>query len=313
MGWTCSRRGFMARSAAAAGMLAVTGPDLLAVPPADEARMAIARWKGEAGPTPEQIRAIAVRLTEQAIEGLGGMGRFVKKGSIVFIKPNMSWDRTPDLAANTNPDVVATIIKKCLEAGAKSVRIGDNPCNPPDKAYANSGVAEAAKKAGAEVLTLDRTRFKETDIKGELVKSIPIHPQTQECDLFINVPIVKNHRLTKMTGCMKNYMGIIEDRKKFHQNIPTCLVDLTRFMKPQICILDAVRILTDHGPTGGNAADVQTKLMVAAGVDAVALDAWGAELLGLKAEEVGTVLAGGKAGLGTSDYRSLAPKELDVA
>jgi uncharacterized protein (DUF362 family) len=305
----------MAQSAATAGLLAASGRSLFAAPPVagEAAKMAIARWKGAAQPTPEQIKDLAVRLTEKALEGLGGIERFVKKGSVVFIKPNMSWDRTPEQAANSNPDVIATIVKKCLEAGAKTVRVGDNTCNPKDKAYANSGVAEAAKNAGAEVLTLDKTRFKETEIKGELIKTIPIHPQTMECDLFINVPIVKHHRLTKLTACMKNYMGIIENRQKFHQNIPACLVDLTQYMKPQLCILDAVRILTANGPTGGNLQDVQTKLTVAAGVDIVALDALGAELMGLKAADVGTIVAGEKAKLGVADYRTLSPKEIDVA
>jgi uncharacterized protein (DUF362 family) len=314
MASTFTRRGFMTHSAAAAGVLAATGTPLLAAPPtADEVKMAIARWKGAPKPTAEQIRQIAVSLTEKAIEGIGGMGRFVKKGSVVFLKPNMSWDRTPEQAANSNPDVIATVIKKCFEAGAKTVRVGDNTCQPQPKTYAKSGVAEAAKKAGAEVLVLDKTRFKETAIKGDVIKSIPIYPQCIECDVLINVPIVKHHRLAKMTGCMKNYMGIVENRKKFHQKIEASLVDITRYMKPQICIFDAVRILTQHGPMGGKLQDVATKLSVAAGVDIVALDAWGAEVLGMKPADLGSMVAAEKAGLGTSDYRSLKPKEIDVA
>ena len=127
------------------------------------------------------------------------------------------------------------------------------------------------------------------------------------------MPIVKHHRLARMTGCMKNYMGIIENRKKFHQKIGDCLVDMTQFMKPQICILDAVRILTDHGPMGGKLEDVATKLSVAAGTDIVALDAWGAEMLGAKPTDVSSVVAAEKAKLGTADYRSLKPREIDVA
>ena len=308
-----SRRGFMTRSAAAAGVLAAGGVPLHAAPPMADEKMAIARYKGAAKPSAEEIRKIAVSLTEKAIEGLGGMGRFVKKGAVVFLKPNMSWVRSPEQAANTNPDVVATVIKKCFEAGAKKVQVGDNTCNPQPKAYAKSGVAEAAKKAGAEVLVLDKRRFRETEIKGNVIKSIPIYPQCIDCDVFINVPIVKHHRLARMTGCMKNYMGIIENRKKFHQKIGDCLVDMTQFMKPQICILDAVRILTDHGPMGGKLEDVATKLSVAAGTDIVALDAWGAEMLGAKPTDVSSVVAAEKAKLGTADYRSLKPREIDVA
>jgi uncharacterized protein (DUF362 family) len=112
---------------------------------------------------------------------------------------------------------------------------------------------------------------------------------------------------------MKNYMGVIASRQTIHQDIPVCLTDLTRFMKPRICILDALRILTAHGPTGGNLADVKTTLAVAAGVDIVALDAFGCELLGHKPEAIGSVAKAAKAGLGTLDYRSLALREMSVS
>ena len=182
-----------------------------------------------------------------------------------------------------------------------------------DLPYAASGIAEAAKKAGAEVLFLDRTRFRETAIGGDRIKSIPIHPAILECDLVLNVPVVKHHRLATATLCMKNYMGVIEKRNLFHQAIPECLVDITRFMKPQICVLDAVRILTDHGPKGGDLKDVAMPLALAAGTDIVALDAWGAEVLGLKVADVPSIGLGEAAGLGRSDYRSLALKEIAVS
>jgi uncharacterized protein (DUF362 family) len=150
------------------------------------------------------------------------------------------------------------------------------------------------------------------DIKGDKIKKIGVYPEIYESDLVINVPVVKHHRLSTATMCMKNYMGVIDDRKAIHQDIPTCLADLTRFLKPRICVLDAVRILTGNGPSGGDLKDVQTKLMVAAGVDIVALDAWGADVLGKKPEEIGSVAAGAKAGLGKIDYRSLA-KEIPVS
>lgn len=315
MNQSFSRRDFLVRSAAAAGVVAL-GADPLAVAraaAAQPARMAIAKWSGSGAPSGAQIQDAAVRMTEQAIEALGGMKRFVTRGSVVWIKPNIGWDRTPELAANTNPDVVATLIRLCFDAGAKTVKVGDNPCDLAEKAYQSSGIAEAAKKLGAEVLYLDRSRFREMNIGGERVKSIPVFPGIVECDLVINVPIVKHHGLAGATMCMKNYMGVIENRKSFHQSIAPCLVDVTRFMKPQICVLDAVRILTAHGPKGGNPADVQVKMTLAAGADPVALDAWGAEILGRKPEEITSVVAGDKAGLGKMDYRSLSPKEIAVS
>jgi uncharacterized protein (DUF362 family) len=305
----------MVHSAATAGMLALGSQNLTAAVAGDAKPldMAIARWTGQKDLKPAQIDQVAGKLAEKAVEAMGGLQRFVTKGSVVWIKPNIGWDRTPEQAANTNPEIVATIVRLCFEAGAKTVKVGDNTCNPAIKTYANSGIAAAARRAGAEVLFLDRSRFKETAIQGERVKSIPIFPGIMECDLVINIPIAKHHCLSDSTLCMKNYMGVIENRKSFHQDIPTCLADITRFMKPRICILDAVRILTAHGPTGGKLEDVALKYTVAAGVDIVALDAFGAEIMGKRPQDLRTVAKAQEVGLGKMDYRSLALREIAVS
>jgi uncharacterized protein (DUF362 family) len=315
---THSRRDFLVHSAAAASMLAVRPDRLLAAQAPRE--MAIARWGRAKGMTQEQLKALpaeefkqmGVKLTEKALEAIGGLKRFVGRGSVVWIKPNIGWDRSPEQAANTNPDLVATVVRLCFEAGAKTVKVGDNPCDLAVKSYANSGIADAARGAGAEVLMLDRTRFKETAVNGERVKSIPIFPGILECDLVINIPVVKHHVLATGTLCMKNYMGVIENRRFFHQDIPTCLADITRFMKPRICILDGIRVLTAHGPKGGKLEDVAVKATVAAGTDIVALDSFGAELLGKQRAEIKSISIGEKAGLGKADYRSLALEEITV-
>lgn len=306
----CSRRDFMAHSAAAAGLLALQSQPLFAdaAKPAD---MTIARWTGDK-PGDAQVKDIAAKLTRQAVEGLGGLKRFMGKGDVVWIKPNIGWDRTPEQAANTNPDVVTTLIQMCFDAGAKKVKVGDNTCHKAVKTYETSGIAAAARAAGAEVLFLDENRFKEAKIGGERVKTLPIYPEVFDCDLVINVPVVKHHVLASLTMCMKNYMGVIENRKSFHQDLPTCICDLTRYAKPRICVLDAVRILTAHGPSGGKLEDVQLKTTVAAGVDIVALDAWGAEVMGKKASDIGTIVKAEQVGLGKADYRKLALRELSV-
>ena len=309
-----SRRDFMVCSAA--GTLAL-GTEKLFAREAPATRkpvdMAIARWTGSKNLTAGQIKRIAVKLTEKAIDGMGGLKRFIGTGDVVWVKPNMAWDRTPELAANTNPDVVATIVRLCFQAGAKIVKVGDNPCHLATKSYHNSGIASAVRKLGAKVVFLDRSRFRNTAIRGERIKSIPIYPEILDCDLVINVPVVKHHALAKLTMCMKNYLGVVENRQLFHQDLPTCIADITRFMKPRICVLDAVRVLTAHGPTGGNPADVQLKATVAAGTDIVALDALGAELMGKKPREIGTVVKGQQVGLGRMDYRSLSLREIAVS
>jgi uncharacterized protein (DUF362 family) len=309
----CSRREFLVRSAAGASALA--GSSWLPAAFAQEkpADMTIARWSGKEDLSAEEIQKVAVQLTEKALAGVGGLGRFVGKGDVVWVKPNMGWDRKPELAANCNPDLVAAVVRLCLEAGAKAVKVGDNPCDIAAKTYVASGIAAAVRPLGAQVVFLDRSRFRSTAIQGERVKTLPMYPEVLDCDLVVNIAVAKHHRLTGGSFCMKNYMGVMENRGSFHQAIAPCVADLTRFMKPRIAILDAVRVLKANGPKGGNAADVVLKTTVAAGVDLVALDALGAELLGRKPSEISTVVKGQEAGLGKMDYRSLNLKEVAVS
>lgn len=305
-----TRRQFLQTTALATGALALGPLASFAQDAPKPLDMTIARWKGAAD---VNMGEMAAKLTQQAMEALGGMKRFVKTGDVVWVKPNIGWDRSPEQAGNTHPDVVKALIKMCLEAGAKTVKVGDNPCHDAQKTYANSGIAAATKDIGGEVVFLDKNRFREMEIGGEVLKSIPVYPDIIECDLVVNVPVVKHHSSTTVTLCMKNYMGVIENRRKFHQDLPGCIRDITAFMKPRLCLLDATRILTAHGPTGGDLADVKRMNIVAAGTDIVALDAFGSELLGKKPEGIGTVVAGHTAKLGNMQYKELALKELEVA
>jgi uncharacterized protein (DUF362 family) len=309
-----SRREFLVGSAAAGGMLAL-GPQKLFAQEAAAAKpvdMTIARWTG-GKPAAADMKQIAVKLTEKAVAALGGLKRFIRRGDVVWVKPNIGWERTPEQAANTNPDVVATLVRLAFEAGAKTVKVGDHTCNVPAKCYQLSGIGPAVRALGAEVVFMDPKRVRDMNLRGERLKTLPVFPEMVECDLMINVPVVKHHGLSGVTLCMKNYMGVVEKRNSMHQGIATCLADLTRFMKPKICVLDAVRVLTAHGPVGGDLRDVAVTTTVAAGVDIVALDALGAELLGKKAADFATIVKGEKAGLGKMNYRALNLRELAVS
>lgn len=307
-----SRRQFLKHSALAGSALALApfAAHGQAQPAEASAKMTIAKWSGGAT---DDWKNMSYKLAEQAIQGLGGMGRFVSKGDVVWVKPNIAWDRSPEQAANTNPFVVAALVKMCLEAGAKQVKVGDHTCNKRELSYANSGIADMARDAGADVLYVDPERFREVNIGGKLIKSIPLYTEITDCDLVINVPIVKHHGSTTVSLCMKNYMGVVDNRQAFHQDLPTSITDITRYMQPRLCVLDATRMLIAHGPTGGDLGDVKAPLSLAAGSDIVALDAWGCELLGLDPKQIGSVVAGSEAGLGVIDYKSLTPKELAVA
>jgi uncharacterized protein (DUF362 family) len=234
----------------------------------------------------------------------------VNKGDTVWVKPNIGWNRRPELAANTNPDVVGTLVRLCKDAGAKTVKVGDNPCHPARQAYRNSGITEATEAAGGKIVYLDSKRFKNMSLGGKYLDEWPIYLEVAEADLVINVPILKHHGLTKVSMAMKNYMGVIGgNRSAWHQNMEDCVADITQFMKPKITVLDAVRVLTDHGPQDGDPEDVEVRGLVAAGTDVVALDALGATLLGHDPAEIGYVAAAAERGLGTLDYASLNPVE----
>ncbi len=307
-----SRRDFL-KYTATAGAAAALGGGVPAFAQDAAPSMVIARWSG--APVPEEeVAAMAIKLTTEAIAALGGMARFVKKGDAVWVKPNIGWDKKPEFAANTNPDVVGTLVKLCYDAGAKKVKVGDLTCNSPKATYANSGIEAAARAAGAEVVLVDKDRFREVTLGGKRLEKWAVYPDIVESDLVINVPVVKHHVISKITACMKNYMGVIGgNRSAWHQDIPNCLCDITAYMKPKLSVLDAIRILTANGPTGGNLQDVKRTDTVAAGTDIVALDAFGAELLGHKSADLEFLVEADRRGLGKMEYRLLSPKELSVA
>jgi len=307
-----TRRDFLKTSALVGGglltadLVALTEAALAADPvPA----MSIARWD-ETALAAADLALAAVGLTEAAIASLGGMERFVNKGDTVWIKPNIGWNRRPELAANTNPDVVGALVRMCRQAGAKTVKVGDHPCQPARQAYRNSGISKAVEAAGGKMVYLDEKRFQVTQLDGDFLKEWPVYREVTEADLVINVPILKHHGLTRCSMAMKNYMGVIGgNRSTWHQNMDACVTDITRFMKPRLTVLDAVRTLTAHGPQGGDPNDVEVRGIVAAGTDIVALDAFGATLLGHDPEEIGYVAAAARSGLGTLDFASLNPVE----
>ena len=134
-------------------------------------------------------------MLDKALEALGGIGKYIKKGQKVVIKPNIGWDRTPELAGNTNPELIKALVKKCFEAGAEKVTVFDHTCDNWQKCYETSGIAAAVKEAGGIIMPgNDEKYFKEVDIpNGVTLKKAKIHESLIEADAWINVPILKNH------------------------------------------------------------------------------------------------------------------------
>jgi len=218
------------------------------------------------------------QLARRAIEELGGMKRFIRRGDVVVVKPNIAWDRTPEQAANTNPELVAEVVRLCQEAGAKTVIVTDVSTNEPRRAFQRSGIAAAAEAAGAQVILPEERKFKEVDLRGEVLTAWPVFEPFLAADRVINIPIAKHHSLTGATLGMKNWYGILGgQRHRLHQRIHESLADLADFMRPTLTIMDAYRVLLRNGPTGGNLGDVALKKTLIAGTDPVALDAYTAK------------------------------------
>jgi uncharacterized protein (DUF362 family) len=246
----------------------------------------------------------------QALADLGGIGRFISRKDVVVLKPNIAWDRTPEQAANTNPDLVAEVVRQCWQAGAKRVIVTDVSCNEANRCFHRSGIQAAAQAAGAEVVLPDPDRFREVELGGVVLKSWPVFTPFLEADKIINLPIAKHHALTGATLGMKNWYGILGgERNRLHQQIHQSLVDLASFMLPTLTLIDCYRVLLRNGPTGGNLEDVATKKTLVAGTDPVAIDAYVAKAYwNLEPEQMPYLTMAAARGLGTVDFASLKVK-----
>jgi uncharacterized protein (DUF362 family) len=273
-------------------------------PNRDFAELAIA--KGKEGET-----ATAEALVKRAVDAMGGMKRFVSRGDVVVIKPNIGWDRMPVHAANTNPDVVAAVIKEAYNAGAKKVIVADGSCNDPNRCFQRSGIWRAAYGVGAEVVLPAEHRFRTTRMKGEVLDEWPIFTTLVDADKVINVPIAKHHNLAKYTAAMKNWYGVLGGRRnRLHQNIDTSIADLATFMRPSLVVVDAMRVLMRNGPQGGNIDDAKDMNQVFATVDQVAADAYGCTLIGQHRDNLPYLKMGHDRGLGTMYWENLRVKEV---
>jgi uncharacterized protein (DUF362 family) len=252
-------------------------------------------------------------ITREALAAVGGMKRFIARGDEVMLKPNIGWDRTPELAACTNPEVVKTLVELCFEAGAKEVTVMDNTTNQAQRCYARSGIADAAKTAGAKVPFVNPYRLKKMPLRGEWLKEWEVFTDFVEADKIINVPIAKHHSLCRLTMGMKNWLGAIGGaRNQLHQKLDEAMVDLAAFFKPTLTVLDAYRILTRNGPQGGRTSDVRIQKTVVASVDPVAADTVGASFFDIQPEELAYLGIANQRGLGEFNLEKLTIEKRTV-
>jgi uncharacterized protein (DUF362 family) len=303
-----TRREALIRISSAALAAAAVGGGTLALidrRPAMAAAPGIRDWRrtlgAEVPPAVVARGADPVANVRRALAALGGMERFVGKGESVLLKPNVGWDRLPEQAANTDPQVMAELVRLCLAAGAGRVVVADISCNDPARCFARSGVRAAAEAAGAEVLDARKLDLVAANLAGAAAGLEVIAPLLA-ADRVINVPVAKHHGLSRVTVGMKNWFGVLgRGRNRLHQDIDRSIAELGATFRPTLTVVDATRVLLASGPQGGSLDDVKAVGAVLAGIDPVLCDAWGARELGVDPRTLGFLREAERRGLGRSD------------
>lgn len=247
-------------------------------------------------------------LVTKVLEPLGGIKAFVKPGARVVVKPNIGWDRKPELAGNTHPDVVKAVVTLALAAEAKQVLVFDRTVNDARRCYTASGIqaaVEAIKDPRVQCVFCDQKKYVPVDIqKAKSLNRFEFYKDALEtdCDCYINVPIAKHHQIAKLTLGLKNAMGVIGgNRGEIHKSIHQRIADINLVVRPKLTIMDATRILLRNGPSGGNPADVKVLDTLAASADIVALDTYSCGFFDMKPQDIGAIAAAAALGLGESD------------
>ena len=275
-----------------AGRFAVHRVDLPGVVP----RMVVARGADPGA----NVRAV--------VERLGGMATLVTPADVVLIKPSLGWERTPGQAANRQRDVNAEFVRMCRTAGARHVIVCDCPLAKSRQALQISGTLAAAQAAGADVIVPEESRYVTVKISERLDTWDVLEPFVIATRI-INIPTAKHHDLTGVSCGLKNWFGVTaKNRMMLYTDLQRSIAELAAMMRPTLTIVDASRVLMEHGPAGGSLSDVKPVRTVAARADPVALDAWACTVLGRPAP--GNIAIAESMGLGRADFASLAPVEL---
>jgi len=250
-------------------------------------------------------------LTRKTFDAAGGMGRFVSRGDVVAIKPNISWARQPRFAATTHPEVLTAVIELCREAGAAKVRIADNTIHDARRCFAVTGAGSVAKNTGVDLVFPRSSLMRKMKLGGSRLDVWPVFTPLVEADKVINLPVAKHHSLSRLTLGMKNWIGAIGgSRWSLHQDIHQTIVDLAQFFRPEITLIDGIRILSKNGPSGGSTDDVAVKNTLILSNDPVAADAAAGMLFGIAPEKLGFIQLAQKGGLGTTDFSRLDKKRV---
>jgi uncharacterized protein (DUF362 family) len=320
-----SRREFLGRAVKAGAGLAATG--VIAYATHDPAGPGPAAAEPPAAALPDfsipgQGKKMCIahgsdraRTLQLALQALGGIETFIQKGDRVLLKVNAAFASPPMLSATTNPQLVAELARLCYAAGAATVAVTDNPINDPASCFALTGIGQAARSAGANVILPEERFFKPMTVKGaQLIRNWPVlRVPLAGVTKLIGIAPVKDHHRSGASMVMKNWYGLLGGRRNiFHQDIQTIIAELAGMVKPTLVVLDGTSTMMTNGPTGGSLADLKETRTLIVGTDQVAVDAFGATLLGKTAADLPFIAKAEALGAGTADYRSLSPVEVSA-
>lgn len=229
------------------------------------------------------------QMFDKAMEAIGDLKTRIKPGSKVVVKPNIGWDVSPQKAANTNPELIGHIVKRCKEAGAGEVYVFDHTCDEEKSCWKTSGIGPEVTKNGGKLVTGDdENDYKEVNFKNaKILKKVKIHKLILDSDYFINVPVLKSHGSGRVTIAMKNLMGIIWDRRLWHrEDLHYCIAEFASLLKPNLNVIDAYRVMMKNGPRGRSENDVAMYKSLIAGEDILAVDVAATKLFGANIADV---------------------------
>ena len=243
----------------------------------------------------------------------GGFGKDVKK---LTLKINAAWWSTPEQGGNTNPELADTFLKGCKSQGIKQLVMPENPVQPAEKTFPQSGLLAVAKSNGVPMIDLksDEKLFKEVEFpKGKRLKKAMVGKDFLETDALVNMPVAKHHGGAGLTIALKNWMGSVKDRRFLHRNnLQQCIADFATFIKPTWTIVDATRIMLTRGPRGPSKDMKKPDLLIVC-KDQVAADAYTATLFPKNlADRARHIQVAGQMKLGTTDLTQLAVHKIEA-
>jgi uncharacterized protein (DUF362 family) len=254
-------------------------------------------------------------MFDKAIAEFGGIKKFVKKGNKVLVKPNIGWDVIPENAADTNPKLVKRIIEHCFNAGAKDVYVFDHTCDNWNKCYTNSGIEKVVNDAGGKIVSgANESYYQEVKVPGgKNLKDSKVHELILDSDVFINVPILKNHGGSRLTICMKNMMGVVWDRGFWHGNdLHQCIADFATYCKPTLNVVDAYNVMMRYGPRGVSKEDLVNMKSLLISTNMVVADAAAAKLFGMEPEDVNYIKYADEMKVGSMNLENLSIKRIKI-